>query len=136
MVGRSFVLVRVMTDQMKVFAIEYVKTGNMTQAAINAGYSETSAYNQGSRLMKNDEVARYVSELQSEMAQDLRNRMAAKASSAFGVLEDIMNDPEARDTDRLKAAVEVLDRAGFITENKVNVDTNMVFTFEAFNDNG
>lgn len=125
-----------MTDQMKVFAIEYVKTGNMTQAAINAGYSETSAYNQGSRLMKNDEVARYVSELQSEMAQDLRNRMAAKASSAFGVLEDIMNDPEARDTDRLKAAVEVLDRAGFITENKVNVDTNMVFTFEAFNDNG
>lgn len=125
-----------MTDQQKQFAIEYVKTGNMTQAAVNAGYSEASAYNQGSRLMKNDEVVRYVEELQSERAQELRAHMASEASSAFKVMTDIMHNPNAKDADRLKAAIEVMDRTGYVSENKVSLDTNMVFTFEAFNDNG
>ncbi len=136
MVGRSFVLVRVMTDQQELFAIEYARTGNATQAAIHAGYAEEHASNQGYRLTRNDEVMKKVEEIKSQMAEDLRNRMSREASSAFDVLIRIMNDEEARDADKIKCAVEVLDRAGFITENKVNVDTNMVFTFEAFNDNG
>ncbi len=39
------------------FVLEVLKDGNLTQAAIRAGYSKESAYNQGSRLMRNDEVS-------------------------------------------------------------------------------
>ena len=114
-----------MTDQMKLFAIEYVKTGNMTQAAINAGYSEASAYNQGSRLMKNDEVVRYVEELQGEIMQGLRVRMIAKASSAISTLEQIMNDENAKDADRAKCAVEILNRAGFGADSNINLKADV-----------
>ena len=127
-----------MTDQQELFVIEYVKLGcrNATQAAKNAGYSEKTAYSQGQRLLKNVEVQQKLDELKSQSAEELRREMAFEASTAFGILKTIMNDEEAKDADRIKCAVEVLDRAGFITENKVNVDTNMVFSFEVFDDNG
>lgn len=38
------------------FAKEYVKTGNVTQSAKNAGYSEQSAHVIGSRLLKKDTI--------------------------------------------------------------------------------
>lgn len=46
------------------FCEEYIIDYDATKAAIRAGYSEKSAYNQGSRLLKNDEVAARVRELQ------------------------------------------------------------------------
>ena len=46
------------------FCNEYIIDYDATKAAIRAGYSEKSAYNQGSRLLKNDEVAARVRELQ------------------------------------------------------------------------
>ena len=46
------------------FCEEYVVDYNATQAAIRAGYKEKSAANQGSRLLKNDEVLARVHELQ------------------------------------------------------------------------
>lgn len=39
------------------FVREYLVDRNATQAAIRAGYSPRSAYNQGARLMKDDEIA-------------------------------------------------------------------------------
>jgi phage terminase small subunit len=38
------------------FAAEYLVDSNATQAAIRAGYSERTAYSQGSRLLKDVEV--------------------------------------------------------------------------------
>lgn len=116
-----------MTDQQELFATEYARSGNATQAAIYAGYSKEHASNQGYRLTRNDEVMKKVAEVKSQMAEDLRNKMSAEASSAFEVLTGIMNNEDAKDADRIKCAVEVLDRAGFITESKVNLDTNMVY---------
>ncbi len=116
-----------MTEQQELFATEYARSGNATQAAIYAGYSKEHASNQGYRLTRNDEVMKKVAEVKSQMAEDLRNKMSAEASSAFEVLTSIMYDEDAKDADRIKCAVEVLDRAGFITESKVNLDTNMVY---------
>lgn len=113
-----------MTEQWEIFATEYARTGNATQSAIVAGYSETSAYNQGYRLTKNDEVAKRIAEIQQQMAQELRDKMSAKASSAFEVLEQIMKNPKAKDADKIKCAVEVLDRAGYVAEKKVEVSAN------------
>lgn len=52
--------------QQKQFAIEYIKDWNATQAAKRAGYSETAAYSQGHRLLKNADVQRYISEYINE----------------------------------------------------------------------
>ena len=41
-----------LTDKQKKFAWEYWNLGNATKSAINAGYSERSAYSQGSALLK------------------------------------------------------------------------------------
>lgn len=51
------------------FADEYLVDGNATQAAIRAGYSEKTAYSQGSRLLKNDEVLSRVREGQEKLAE-------------------------------------------------------------------
>ncbi len=50
-----------LTEQRKRFVKEYMalKCKNMRQAAINAGYSEKSAQQQASNLMKDNEVWAY-----------------------------------------------------------------------------
>ena len=40
----------------EIFALEYAKDCNATQAAIRVGYSPRTAYSQGHRLLKKDEV--------------------------------------------------------------------------------
>lgn len=118
-----------MTDQMELFAIEYVRLGckNATQAAKIAGYSEKTAYSQASDLLKRPEVRAKVEELKSQISQEVRDKMAVEVSSAIDALVDILHSPETKDSDKIKCATEILDRAGFITENKVSVDTNMVY---------
>lgn len=127
-----------MTDQQELFAIEYVRLGckNATQAAKNAGYSEKTARSQASDLLTIPDIRKKVDELKSQVAQEVRDKFAIEVSGAFDVLTGIMNDPDAKDADRIKCATEILDRAGFITKNEVTVDSNMVFSFEVFDDNG
>ena len=48
--------IRKLSPRRVAFAKEYVRLGNGTQAAKAAGYSEVTAYSQGSRLLKNVEV--------------------------------------------------------------------------------
>ena len=59
-----------MTKTQKRFADEYLVDTNATQAAIRAGYSKKSAYSQGQRLLKNDEVKRYIDEQLKKMNSD------------------------------------------------------------------
>jgi len=49
-----------MTPQQEAFCREYLVDLNAKQAAIRAGYSEKTAYSQGSRLLKHDEVQRAI----------------------------------------------------------------------------
>lgn len=55
-----------LTDKQELFAREYLKDLNATQAAIRAGYSEKTAQVQSSRLLSNAMVQQRVSELASE----------------------------------------------------------------------
>ena len=57
-----------MTNKQKLFVEEYLVDLNATQAAIRAGYSAKTAYSQGQRLLKNDEVQARIAELQAERA--------------------------------------------------------------------
>lgn len=112
-----------MTEQQEKFAIEYAVCGNATQSAKNAGYSEATAYSQGQRLLKNVEVAKKINEIKAQLAEDLRCKLVKEATTAFNVLVGIMNDGDAKDADRIKCAIDVMDRAGFVAQQKVEVTT-------------
>lgn len=52
------------------FCQEYIVDYNATKAAVRAGYKERSAATQGCRLLKNDNVALRVRELQEQYIKD------------------------------------------------------------------
>lgn len=54
------------TLQQKLFALEYIKDFNATQAAIRAGYSKKTAYSQGQRLLKNVVIKKLVEKAKRE----------------------------------------------------------------------
>ena len=58
-----------MNHKRKIFVSEYVKSGNATEAAKNAGYSVHSAYSAGQRLLKNVEVLNEIKRVQNDAIQ-------------------------------------------------------------------
>lgn len=56
-----------MTARQERFCQEFAKTGNATLSAMNAGYSEKTANEQGSRLLANDSIQQRIRELQGEI---------------------------------------------------------------------
>lgn len=69
----------------KKFAAEYIKTGNATQSAITAGYSEKYAARQGSVLLKNENVRRYL----HHYATAGNNNRIISAQKALEILSNI-----------------------------------------------
>lgn len=117
--------------QMMIFVTEYLKNGNnATQAAIAAGYSEKTAASQGSRLLKSVEIQQYLNKTEQNLNKDLRMMFAEDAVKAYGVMLDIMNDPLTPPKDRLVAARDLLDRAGYKPVDKVQADMNAEISFK------
>ncbi|MGP2449036.1 terminase small subunit [Pantoea stewartii subsp. indologenes] len=58
-----------LTDKQELFAREYLKDLNATQAAIRAGYSEKTANEQASRLLANVNVQNFVAELKAQRVE-------------------------------------------------------------------
>jgi phage terminase small subunit len=111
--------------QIMLFVTEYIKNGgNGTAAAIAAGYSEKSAYSQASRLLKSVEVQQYLNNTQQSINKDLRLMFADDAVKAYEVMLEIMNDKSAQHRDRLSAAKDLLDRAGYKATDKIVADVN------------
>ncbi|MBY6247568.1 terminase small subunit [Citrobacter werkmanii] len=55
-----------LTDKQELFAREFIKDLNATQAVIRAGFSEKSARNQAYRLMTNDDILNRIAELKAD----------------------------------------------------------------------
>lgn len=56
-----------LNERQRLFCLYYVKSFNATQSAIKAGYSPESAHVTGSRLLKNEKVAKEISRMKKEM---------------------------------------------------------------------
>ena len=98
-----------MNVRQKAFADFYIETGNQTESAKKAGYSEKTAYSAGNRLLKNVEILAYIAEKQKKIEKDrkhdimslaeiqqLRTRIArGEEKDAFGL--------DVGMTDRIKA---------------------------------
>ncbi len=55
-----------MTHRQRIFITEYIKSGNATDSAKKAGYSERSAYSVGQRMLKNVEIKEEIEKIQKE----------------------------------------------------------------------
>ena len=60
-----------LTDKQERFAQAYVLHRNATEAAKIAGYAARSAYNQGYRMLKNDEIVERISDLENELETNI-----------------------------------------------------------------
>lgn len=102
-----------LTLKQKAFADNYIISGNATDAAKKAGYSEKTAYSQGNRLLKNVEVLAYIQQRTApieqkriasgdEVLQFFTRVMNGEEKDAFGL--------EISVSDRIAAGKEILKR--------------------------
>lgn len=106
----------------KKFAEYYVESGNVSQSAVKAGYSEKFAKSKSYLLLENSLVAEYIQELNEEM-QDKRI-MSAKERQA--VLSDIArNKSHMEETGDIIKAIDTLNKMTGEYLNKVEVSGNI-----------
>ena len=113
-----------LTQRQLWFVQEYMKTNNITQSAIKAGYSPKTASVQGSRLLTTVKVANYIEaineRLESEKIADIQEVMEYLTSVMRGEKKDQFDlDPSL--SERTKAASELARRLDVKAKN-VNVD--------------
>ena len=109
------------------FIDEYLKLRckNATQAAINAGYSKKSASQQASDLLKIPEVSDYLNDQKRLIESELRQEFIFDATEARKVMYKIMTDDSAENKDRLSAAKDFLDRAGFKAVDRMELSGSL-----------
>lgn len=74
-----------MNERQRRFADEYIKTGNATQAAINAGYSEKTANRIASQNLSKLDIKSYI----DEQMQELHKSNIMDATEALYILSEI-----------------------------------------------
>jgi phage terminase small subunit len=90
------------TAKQKMFADEYIKTGNAKQSYINAGYSArgNAAEANASRLLRNDKVLAYIKRRNQEIDKDT----IADMTEVKEFWTNLLRDKETDTKDRLKAS--------------------------------
>ncbi|MGO2084177.1 terminase small subunit [Vagococcus sp.] len=118
------------TRQQKLFVDEYLKLRkkNATQAAISAGYSFKSASSQAYQLLQNPIVLEYLDFREKQLEKELKREFFYDAIDARRILSQVVNNPKSKDADRINAAKDLLDRAGYkavdVHEIQARVHTN------------
>lgn len=124
-----------LTPKQKKFCNEYLKLGNATQAAKNAGYSEKTAYRTGADNLKVPHILDYINARQEQIASkdiaDIEEIMKYLTDVMRGKIKDQF-DLDASLSERTKAAQELLKRN--VDDRKMNLE---LAKLEAqFKDNG
>jgi len=133
-----------MTDKQRRFCEEYLVDCNGTQAAIRAGYAKDSANREGTRLLSNADVQKYLQELMAaqkkatiasaeEVLEYLTSVVRGETKSAYlavvgigdGMSEATIVDKAPAEADRLKAA-ELLGKRYAMFTQKVEMDVTPV----------
>lgn len=121
-----------LTDKQKRFAENYLEVSNGTRAALAAGYSESGAATESSRLLKNDKVRAYIDELQAERRETIQNTLKKQAVEAVEILLELARSAESENV-KMQAVKDILDRAGYKptekSENKNEMSGKIEFGF-------
>ena len=77
-----------LTQKQRLFADEYIKGGNATQSAIQAGYSNRYAHTNANKLLQNTTIKHYIdakmAEIESHKIADAKEAMQAITAIARG----------------------------------------------------
>ena len=124
-----------LTPKQKKFCDEYLKLGNATQAAKNAGYSEKTAMSMGGENLRKPQILDYINARQEQIASkdiaDIEEIMKYLTDVMRGKIKDQF-DLDASLSERTKAAQELLKRN--VDDRKMNLE---LAKLEAqFKDNG
>lgn len=110
-----------LNERQKAFADYYIQTGNATEAAIKAGYSEKTAYSIGNENLKKPEISAYIGERMAERGE----KRVADANEVIEFYTAVMRG-EVKDqfgldaslSDRLKAGDALMKRYNAIKETE------------------
>lgn len=106
------------TRKQEAFIHEYLKDFNATQAAIRAGYSKRWASEIGFQLLQKNTVFNAIKQMRDEINHQMRMKFLQDALKARKILNEIMTDPNSSNRDKIVAAKDFLDRAGFKPTDK------------------
>ena len=95
-----------MNEKQIAFVDAYMILKNATEAAKKAGYSDRSAYSQGQRLMKNDEIKQAIAKRQAKLSKSAM----LTVESHLDMLEQLRN--EARERGQIAAAIRAEEDRG------------------------
>jgi len=125
-----------LTDKQERFAQAYVLHRNATEAAKTAGYAARSAYNQGYRMLKNDEIVERISDLENELETNIdvideienqytfakNNGHTNSAIKALELLSRIRGAKSGKDSDISKEGLEtsIIEALQVLGKDKVN----------------
>lgn len=106
-------------------------TGNATEAARMAGYSQATAYSQGQRLLKNSDVSAAIRARETERQAGI----VATREERLKFYTQVMRNIEEDTKHRLKAA-ELLGKAegDFLERVEAETPKHIVFTWKNSND--
>ena len=114
-----------LNPKQKAFADYYIKSGNILDSAVKAGYSETYAKSQGYKLLDNVGIKQYIDERMGSL--DIKR--VADANEVLEFLTKVLRGQEKDQfgldlsiTDRIKSA-ELLGKRHRIFSEKVEIDT-------------
>ena len=110
-----------LNERQKAFADYYIQTGNATEAAIKAGYSEKTAYSIGNENLNKPEISAYIAERMAEQS----SKRIADANEVIEFYTAVMRG-EVKDqfgldaslSDRLKAGNALMKRYNAIKETE------------------
>jgi len=103
-----------LTPKQEKFAQSYILHRNATEAARAAGYAKESAYNQGYRLLQNEEVKERIEDLEKELTTDV----------------DVVTEIEqqytyAKNNGHTNSAIKALELLSRVRGNKSDNETNL-----------
>ena len=113
-----------LTDKQEKFCYEYVLHLNATKAAINAGYSEKTAYSIGGENLKKPEIQERIRYMQDNLAETAQ-------LSALRVLkehEKIAFNDEEKTADKQKSLDSINNMLGYNAPTKSEVLSNMTIS--------
>jgi phage terminase small subunit len=101
-----------LTQRQKVFCEHYVESGNGTEAAKVAGYSDKSVKQIASENLSKPNIRAYIEELNERRYRETQQIFKRYAVTAFETLVDIAENGRV-EVARVNAANSILDRAGY-----------------------
>lgn len=123
-----------LTVKQQKFADEYIVSGNATQSAIKAGYSEKTARSMAAENLAKPYIKSYIDERleqlsdqkiadQEEVLTYLTNVMRGKETEAVATAKGIFEGVEVGAKDRLKAA-ELIGKRYSLWKDSVNISSS------------